>query len=147
MAAVFPEQMNKLDMNDTAGSLRTIESYIRYMTERMEFSNRNTARSVNEAGVSSVEVYQKLLDVVNAMSVLQSSLNGLSGEVNSMNNRITELGGTITSIQSNISTLQSDVSGAKNNISTIQGNITSIQGDLSGLTARVTTLENAGTGG
>ena len=39
MAKVFPEEMNPLNIDDVRGSLRTIEDYIRYMTERMEFAN------------------------------------------------------------------------------------------------------------
>lgn len=35
--AVLPENMNKLNVNDTRASLSTIEAYIRYMGERIEF--------------------------------------------------------------------------------------------------------------
>ena len=52
--AVFPESMNKLDVNDTTGSFNRIENYIRYMTERVEFAMRNMTRNVSDAGVSSV---------------------------------------------------------------------------------------------
>ena len=40
MAVIFPESMNRLDLSDPSGSLSTVENYIRYMTERMEFSNK-----------------------------------------------------------------------------------------------------------
>ena len=39
--AVFPERMKPLDPNNSQESLKTIENYIRYMTERMEFTHSN----------------------------------------------------------------------------------------------------------
>ena len=123
--AIFPEQMDRLDTADTAGSLRQIEAYIRYMTERMEFSNRNMTREVSEAGVSSVSVYEKLLEVVNAMSVLSSTVNGLSGDVTALSSRVGELQAGVTAMQ---------------------GEISEIQTDISDLTARVAALEGGGTG-
>ena len=130
--AIFPEQMDRLDTADAAGSLRQIEAYIRYTTERMEFSNRNMTREVSEAGVSSVSVYEKLLEVVNAMSVLSSTVNGLSGEVTALSSRVVEL--------------QADVTAMQNGISEMQGDISAIQTDISDLTARVAALEGGGTG-
>lgn len=44
--AVFPESMDRLDKDDVAASLATIESYIRYMTERIEFANSTLNRKV-----------------------------------------------------------------------------------------------------
>ena len=34
---ILPESMDKLDLNETKASLSTIESYIRYMAERLDF--------------------------------------------------------------------------------------------------------------
>ena len=42
MARIFPEDMDRLDPNNVAQSLRTIEDYIRYITERVEFNAINT---------------------------------------------------------------------------------------------------------
>lgn len=39
--AVFPERMKPLDPNNPEESLKTIENYIRYMAERMEFTHSN----------------------------------------------------------------------------------------------------------
>lgn len=46
MARIFPEDMDRLDPNNIAQSLRTIEDYIRYITERVEFSSVNTKNSI-----------------------------------------------------------------------------------------------------
>ncbi len=45
--AVFPESMSKLDKEDVAASLATLESYIHYMAERIEFANASLTRKVN----------------------------------------------------------------------------------------------------
>lgn len=89
--AVFPERMNKLDVNDTAGSLRRIENYIGYMTERMEFSNRNMTRNVSDAGLSNVEILSLVQDMAGAVSILSSTVNGMVGTVTQMSNRLTDL--------------------------------------------------------
>ena len=45
--AVFPEGMNKLNANDVRGSLAIMENYIRYMSERMEFTMYNMQKQLN----------------------------------------------------------------------------------------------------
>lgn len=46
--AVFPERMRPIDPKDVESSLKTIEEYIRYMTERMEFAHSNDSRFLSE---------------------------------------------------------------------------------------------------
>lgn len=46
MARVFPEDMDRLDPNNVAGSFQTVEDYIRYMIERIEFNSANTRMSM-----------------------------------------------------------------------------------------------------
>lgn len=46
MAAIFPESLDRLDKEDVAGSLASLEGYIRYMTERMEFFAGNMNKNV-----------------------------------------------------------------------------------------------------
>jgi hypothetical protein len=47
--AVFPERMKPLDPNNSQESLKTIENYIRYMTERMEFTHSNDNKVIAES--------------------------------------------------------------------------------------------------
>lgn len=47
--AVFPERMKPLDPNNSQESLKTIENYIRYMTERMEFTHSNDNKVIVES--------------------------------------------------------------------------------------------------
>lgn len=115
--AVFPESMERLDPEDTTGSLKILDEYIRYMGERIEFGMRNMTKSVNAAGISSTELYILLVAMDNRTSALESTVNGLRG--------------TVTGLQSSVTGLQSSVS--------------ALEDSLKGLDERVTKLE--GTGG
>ena len=112
--AVLPENMDKLDVNDTSGSLSKIQDYIRYMGERIEFSFRNMTKTVSAAGVSSAEIYVLFQAQEQTIAALQSTVNGIAG---------------------NVTALQRDVAA-------MQASITAIQGTLESLDARVTALEN-----
>lgn len=130
--AVFPESMDRLDVNDTSGSLSVIENYIRYMGERMEFSMRNMTRNVSDAGVSSAEMYVLLQAAINTLSALQSTVNGISGNVTSLSSQVSDLNGTV-------SNLQSTVSGLQNSVNTMQSQITSLEGRVTALETPETT--------
>ena len=45
--AVFPESMDRIDQDDPGAALSTIESYIRYMQERIEFANKAAASALH----------------------------------------------------------------------------------------------------
>lgn len=49
MDSVFPENMNPIDVRDTENALSTLESYLRYMRERIEYTIRILTRLSNEA--------------------------------------------------------------------------------------------------
>lgn len=87
--AVFPESMNRLDPQNVPKSLDIVENYIRYMTERMEFSTSKMTKSVNSAGVSSVALLQLVQDVGSAVSVLQSTVSGMTGTMTELSGRLT----------------------------------------------------------
>lgn len=99
MAAVLPESMNRLNVENTQESLSTIEAYIRYMGERIEFYMRNMTKSVSDAGVSSVEVYAAVTALSNTVGALQSTVNSLNGSV-------TGLGAKIADIEQRLSALE-----------------------------------------
>ena len=104
--AVFPESMDKLDVNDTAGSLRRIENYIRYMTERMEFSTSNMTRNVSGAGVSTVEVLLALKEVMSALSEVSSAMNKMIGDITALSNRVTTLQSDLTALTERVDALE-----------------------------------------
>ena len=73
--AIFPEQMDRLDLNDTTGCLQQIENYIRYMTERMEFANSNSNRILSETGTSNASVIKVVLEVADRVSLIEANIN------------------------------------------------------------------------
>lgn len=112
--AVFPESMDKLNLEDTRGSLAKIENYIRYMIERTEFAMSNTVRNVSDAGTSSVEVLVLVRELVSAMSQVQSSISSMTGGITAANNRITEM-------QENMTTLQESVDALVKRVEALEG--------------------------
>lgn len=108
--AVFPENMNKLDLEDTRGSLSRIENYIGYMTERVEFAMRNMTRNVSEAGTSSVEVLILLQEMSADVSKLSSTVNAMTGDITAIATGLDGVKNDITAIQGSISALEARVS-------------------------------------
>lgn len=160
--AVFPESMNKLDVNDTTGSLNRIENYIRYMTERVEFSMRNMTRNVSEAGVSSVETLILLNDMASALSIINSTVGGMMGEITSLNTRVGELqnkqneqSAKMNEVDTKVTTLQSQYAALNTLAAALQSKqneqgtrlnemdtkMTDLQNQITELAARVTALE------
>lgn len=104
--AVFPEEMDRLDVSDSAGSLKRIENYIRYMTERVEFANKNTTRTVSEAGVSSVEVYKIIITVADTVAVLNGNMNILSTKMQEVQTSIEDLQEAVRDLTARVETLE-----------------------------------------
>lgn len=123
MAAVFTENMNKLDLNDTAGSLKTIESYIRYMQERVEYSTKGVTRIVSEAGVSSAQLYTTVLELGNILSALSSRVNDLDGQMNSINANITALSDRMTKLEQGVASQTQKIAALEDRISMMEQNI------------------------
>lgn len=91
MAKVFPEEMNPLNVEDVRGSIRTIEDYIRYMTERMEFANTQTRRAASESGITDIAVLEVLNDMAATMATLTSTVNSMRGDVTALQERVSAL--------------------------------------------------------
>ncbi len=126
MAAVFPESMERLE-GDAEKNFSILDAYIRYMSERMEFSMKNMVRNVNEAGVSTAEIFLKILDMGNEVSMLQSGASQMTGEINGIKGRLGEMDGDLSALQPRMGTVETAVNRLSN--------------DLAALTARVEALE------
>lgn len=131
--AVFPENMNRLDPGDVPGSLNTLENYIRYMTERLEFSTRNMTRNVSAAGTSTVEVVMLLGEMADALSKVNTAVNQLTAEVNTTNGRVTELQGKQTEQGTKLTALETKQSEVDDSLASLQGQITALAGRVSAL--------------
>lgn len=119
--AVFPESMNKLDVNDVPGSLGRIENYIRYITERVEFSMRNMTRNVSEAGVSSVEILLLMQEMAGTVATLSSAVNGMTGSITSLGTRLDEVNAKQTEMDTKITGLQTQITELAARVTALEG--------------------------
>ena len=109
--------------NCWAGSLRTLENYISYMRERLEFNNSNLTRTLSSAGTSTAEMVLIVAALQNNVQAMQSS---------------------ITAMQGQITTLETTVSGLNNSIQALSQNVTALQTAVQNIDQRVTALEAKG---
>lgn len=109
MAAVFPESMDKLNLDDSRGSLAIIENYIRYMAERTEFAVRNTTRVASGTSVSLAELGGLLESMTNAISALTSEVNAVKGQITSLQGQTEALNTAVSSVNAQIAELSSRV--------------------------------------
>ena len=123
--AVFPESMNRLDTQDTTGSLKTIENYIRYIQERVEFSVRGVNRSISESGTSSAELRMALETLGNDLSALTSTVNQLAGQV-------TALGGNYAGLAEGVQALQSSLENQGQQVSALVKQAAALEGATQG---------------
>lgn len=120
MAAVLPENMDKLNVEDTRSSLSIIENYIRYMGERIEFSMRNMTKTVSAAGISSAEIYVLITAMSNNLSALQSTVNGMTGNITSLTN-------TQTSMQTALEQMQTKLKEMQTQLDNLEGRVAKLE--------------------
>jgi methyl-accepting chemotaxis protein len=119
---VLPESMNRIDVEDSERALSTIDNYIRYMCERIEFAMRNVTKNVSDAGVSSAEMYVLLVALQNTVSEVSSRLSTLTGTVNTMQGTINSLSTELSTANSNISALQTSINSLDERVKALEGN-------------------------
>ena len=153
--AVLPENMDKLNPEDTRQSFSILENYIRYMGERIEFAMRNVTRSVAAAGVSSAEVYVLLTALNHELSALKSTVNTQTGSINgisadlsevqktleSLQKADTEMGGKISSVETNLSNLSATMQALQNSVSALDGKVTAAESSVAALNGTVSTVQ------
>ena len=131
--AVFPESMDRIDPDDPGAALSTIESYIRYMQERIEFANKNTLRTVSEAGVSSAELYSKIVESANTVQGLASQIASLNGDVTALSGSVNTLSGSVNTLNGSVATMQGQINNAQEQISTINASLQALEERVSAL--------------
>lgn len=120
MAAVLPENMDKLNVEDVRSSLSIIENYIRYMGERIEFSMRNMTKTVSAAGVSSAEIYVLITAMSNNLSALQSTVNGMSGNITSLTNTQTAMQAALEQVQTQLEEMQAQMDNLEERVAALE---------------------------
>lgn len=91
MAKVFPEEMDRLDPNNPARSFRVLEDYIRYITERVEFSSANTKRMATDSGITDLAVVELLNQMNGTLSSLESAVNSMRADISGLQERVSAL--------------------------------------------------------
>lgn len=84
--AILPESMNGLSEQNVAASLRTIESYIHYMGERIEFS---------------------VSGITKDLGVAKTEASGLSGRIGAIEERISSIENALSSLSQRVAALES----------------------------------------
>ena len=120
MAAVLPENMDKLNVEDVRSSLSIIENYIRYMGERIEFSMRNMTKTVSAAGVSSAEIYVLITAMSNNLSALQSTVNGMGGNITSLTNTQTSMQAALEQVQTQLEEMQTQLDNLEGRVAALE---------------------------
>ena len=78
-----------------------VESHnrIRYMAERIDFAVRGMNRNISSAGVSSLVLYNALVELSGSLSSMRGTLNQLSGSVTETQEAVTALGDRVTALE------------------------------------------------
>lgn len=132
--AIFDKELNHLDPQDTASSLRTLENYISYMRERLEFNNSNLTRTLSSAGTSTAEMVLIVAAIQNNVQAMQSSINAMQGQISTLettvsglNSSVQSLSGTVTALQTTVGTLQTDISALQTTVQNIDQRVTALE--------------------
>ena len=97
---VIDRQMAPVDPKDVAGSLSTIDSYIRYMAEMIEFSSGVTRRKLSNMGAEGMEeVLQAVTEINGEISSLSSTLSALSGKITSLETTVQSIDERVTELE------------------------------------------------
>lgn len=126
---VFPESMNTLPKGRTKESLSTMESYINYMKQRVEWAMGNVVKSVSSAGTSSAELYILLTALQNTVSALQSTVNSHGASISAMLQ-------TITGIENDLASLQSSMTAMQERVATLETSCTALERRVTALEAK-----------
>ena len=138
--AVFPESMNKFDYNDPSTALRTVEQYIGYMCERMEFAMTQMTRNVDKAGTSSTEMYLMLVELSNNLAAMRSSIDSLGGSVSRLRQTVDDMATRLDTAEGTLQTLTTTT------IPDLQTRLLAAEGNITSLDGRVTALEGGNNG-
>lgn len=128
--AIFDKELNHLDPQNVEQSLKTLESYISYMRERLEFNNSNLTRTLSSTGTSTAEIVLILAALQNNVQAMQSNITAMQGQ--------------ITTLETTVSGLNSSVQALNGDMAELQGAVGTLQSTVKTIDQRVTALEAKG---
>ena len=161
MADVFPESMDRLDYQNVNESIHTIEDYINYICQRVDYTYGKLFESIGTSGVLAVPIALAVSQLQKDVKELQNQLAGVSAEATSALNKVTRLeetvgdnnSGLIKTVNDIIVAIGSDVEGEESGIlgalkeikiaigSDEAGHESGILGELKDHEARIEALE------
>ena len=115
--AVFPELMNHLNPGDPAASLSTVEQYISYMNEQLEFHMGKLGRS---QGAQAVELLRNDLNTARselsaaigaARENLSTQTGALTAQMTALQEQIAALNARIAALADRVTALETTVEG------------------------------------
>ncbi len=125
--AIFDKELNHLDPQDTSGSLRTLENYISYMRERLEFNNSNLTRTLSSAGTSTAEMVLIVAAIQNNVQAMQSSITAMQGQISTLETAVSGLNNSVQSLSGTVTTLQADIAALQTTVQNIDQRVTALE--------------------
>jgi hypothetical protein len=117
---VFPERMNTVQKGDPAAALQTVERYINYMCQRVEWALGNVGKTVTEAGVSNAEMYSLILTLQNIVSALQSTVNSHGASISSLLQNVTMQGNDLTAVTKRVTELENKYAALEKRVTALE---------------------------
>ena len=96
---VFPETMSKLPLDNPRQALSILEGYIKYITERVDFANRNVTRVVSESGISTAEIYVLIQAIDHKLAAVESNLNTAVGDITALKSGLSALEARVKALE------------------------------------------------
>ena len=106
--AVLPESMDRLGP-DAEENFGIIERYMRYLSDRLEFSMSNLGRTVSGAGASAAETVLAVMELKNDLSAVHSALGLLTGDVNGLKDALDALESRLAALEAKQTALEDRV--------------------------------------
>lgn len=107
--ALFPEMMNKINPEDTKGSIETMERYIRYMVERMEFAQTNETKRLGTADATTQDVIKMFLSTTDLINQSRAELQQLYNQSVALARQVTETNTKLTALTKRVDALDGGV--------------------------------------
>lgn len=109
MADVFPESMDRLDYQDLNESMHTIEDYIRYICERVDYTYGQLFKDIGSSGVLAVPIALAVSELQKDVKQLQNQLADVSASATSALNKSTRLEEVVGDANSGLIKLVNDI--------------------------------------
>lgn len=121
MADVFPESMDRLDYQDLNESMHTIEDYIRYICERVDYTYGQLFKDIGSSGVLAVPISIAVGELQKDVKELQNQMAGVSAEATSALNKASRLETTVGDENSGLVKAVNDLQNSLGNVITTIG--------------------------